>query len=156
MPNDPSYPYRNPALPIAERAADLLARMNMAEKMAQVGAIWLNDVLDKESFSPEKARAVLHGGIGQVVRPAGGNALRPSEVAQANAQTQAYLMAETRLGIPAMMHDECCSGFMARGADVFPQSIGLASTWEPELAGESGGRPRGGSLGSPTGRTVAH
>ncbi len=134
MPNHSSDPYRNPALPIAERVADLLARMTLAEKIAQLGAIWLNDVLDEHGFAPEKAPGVLRNGIGQVVRPAGGNALRPAEVAQANAQTQAYLVKETRLGIPAMIHDECCAGFMARGADAFPQSIGLASTWQPELA----------------------
>ena len=108
--------------------------MTVAEKVAQVGAIWLNDVLDEHGFSAQKARTLLQAGIGQVVRPAGGGALRPPEVAQANAQTQAYLRTETRLGIPAMVHDECCSGFMARGADAFPQSIGLASTWEPSLA----------------------
>jgi beta-glucosidase len=102
--------------------------------VAQLGAIWLNDVLDEPEFVPEKAQAVLQNGIGQVVRPAGGNAMRPAQVARANAQMQSFLMTETRLGIPAIIHDECCSGFMARGADVFPQSIGLASTWEPELA----------------------
>jgi len=134
MPNDLSFPYRNPALPVAERVADLLARMTLEEKVAQLGAIWLNDVLDERGFVPAKAQPVLLNGIGQVVRPAGGNALRPAQVAEANAQTQAYLLEHTRLGIPAMVHDECCSGFMARGADVFPQSIGLASTWEPELA----------------------
>src|SRR5216683_2388128 len=101
MPNEPTTPYRNPAVPIAERVADLLARMTTEEKVAQLGAVWLNDVLDEQSFSPAKARAVLPNGIGQVVRPAGGSALRPAQVAQANAQTQAYLMAETRLGIPA-------------------------------------------------------
>ena len=79
--------------------------------MAQLGAIWLNDVLDEPNFVPEKAQTVLHNGIGQVVRPAGGNAMRPPQVAQANAQTQNYLVTETPLGIPAMIHDECCSGY---------------------------------------------
>jgi len=37
------------------------------------------------------------------------------------------------LGIPAVVHEECCSGYMARGATVFPQAIGVASTWQPEL-----------------------
>ena len=39
----------------------------------------------------------------------------------------------TRLGIPAIIHEECCSGYMARNATCFPQTIGLASTWDPEL-----------------------
>ncbi len=134
MTHNASVPYRNAALPLAERVTDLLARMTLEEKVAQLGAIWLNDVLDQEVFSAEKARGVIPNSIGQVVRPAGGNALRPPQVAAATAATQAFLAGETRLGIPAMVHDECCSGFMARGADVFPQSIGMASTWEPELA----------------------
>jgi beta-glucosidase len=41
-------------------------------------------------------------------------------------------MENTRLGIPAVIHEECCSGYMARGATVFPQAIGAASTWAPE------------------------
>src|SRR5580765_6079375 len=104
MPKDLSYAYRTPALPVAERVADLMARMSLEEKVAQLGAIWLNDVLDEHGFVAEKAQAVLANGIGQVVRPAGGNALRPPEVAQANAHMQAYLAAHTRLGIPAIVH----------------------------------------------------
>src|SRR5690606_7038010 len=57
----------------------------------------------------------------------------PAEVARRNAEVQAFLTQHTRLGIPALIHDECCSGYMARGATVFPQMIGMASTWEPEL-----------------------
>ena len=134
MTNPDSPAYRNPALTIAERVADLLSRMTLEEKVAQLGAAWLNDVLDGETFSPEKAQGLLANSIGQVVRPAGGNPLLPPQVAAATAAVQAWLAANNRLGIPAMIHDECCSGFMARGADVFPQSIGLASTWQPELA----------------------
>jgi beta-glucosidase len=134
MPNDPNVPYRNPALPIEQRVDDLLARMTVEEKVAQLGSIWLNDVLDEPNFAPEKAGNHLRISIGQVVRPAGGNAMRPAQVARANADMQHYLVTQTRLGIPAIIHDECCSGFMARGADVFPQSIGLASTREPALA----------------------
>src|SRR5687767_10099588 len=109
MTNNHHFPYRNPALPIAERVADLLARMTLAEKAAQLGAYCLNDVLDGADFSAEKAQAVLANGIGQVVRPAGGNTLVPREVGAATAAAQAWLAAQTRLGIPAMVHDECCS-----------------------------------------------
>lgn len=134
MTEQPSLAYRNTALPLSDRVADLLPRLTLEEKAAQLGAIWLNDVLDGETFSPEKAQAVLAHGIGQIVRPAGGSSLAPPQVAAAVAAAQAWLRANTRLGVPAMVHDECCSGLMGRGADVFPQSIGLASTWAPELA----------------------
>lgn len=136
MTNHHSFPYRNPNLPIAERVADLLARMTLEEKAAQLGALWMNELLDlgTETFVADKAQAIMPLSIGQVVRPAGGNPMRPPQVAAATAATQAWLASQTRLGIPAMIHDECCSGFMARDADVFPQSIGLASTWSPALA----------------------
>jgi beta-glucosidase len=62
--------------------------------------------------------------------------LKPEQVAQIVNDIQSFLIQHTRLGIPAMVHEECCSGFMARGATLFPQIIGLASTWEPELAYE--------------------
>src|SRR5262249_21203289 len=87
-----------------------------------------------EQFSAEKAAAGLPDGIGTIVRPAGGNALRPPQVARAVAETQAWLAANTRLGIPALVHEECLAGMMARGADAFPHAINLASTWDPALA----------------------
>jgi hypothetical protein len=46
---------------------------------------------------------------------------------------QKYLVESTRLGIPAIVHEESCAGYTARGATCFPQAIGLASTWEPNL-----------------------
>ena len=134
MPNDTHPPYRNAQLPIAERVADLLARLTLEEKVAQLGSLWINDVVEGTTFSAEKARANMPLGIGQGARSAGFANLTPEQVVAATAALQAWAAQETRLGIPVMIHDESCSGFMARGADVFPQSIGLASTWQPELA----------------------
>ncbi len=78
-------------------------------------------------------------GLGQVTRLAGGSVLDPIEVAETANAIQRYLMEQTRLGIPAIVHDECCSGLLARNATSFPQIIGLASTWEPDLAEEMTG-----------------
>jgi beta-glucosidase len=94
----------------------------------------LAEVAGEDGFAAEKARVRIPNGIGQLTRPAGGSALTPAQAAQEIARVQAFLAGETPLGIPAMVHDECCAGFMARGATVFPQMIGLASTWDPELA----------------------
>src|SRR5688572_18362271 len=103
MTNNASAPYRNPSLPIAERVADLLARMTLEEKAAQLGALWMNDLIDQDTFVGDKAQALMPHSIGQVVRPAGGNPMRPLQVAAATAATQAWLAANTRLGIPAMI-----------------------------------------------------
>lgn len=129
-----SHPYQNPALPVEDRIADLLSRMTLDEKIAQLGSIWVFEVLDEMQFSPEKARLLFTHGLGQVTRIGGASSLEPSAGAALANTIQRYLRENTRLGIPAIVHEECISGYMARNATCFPQIIGLASTWEPELA----------------------
>jgi beta-glucosidase len=59
--------------------------------------------------------------------------LPPQGTAKLANQIQRFLAEETRLGIPAILHEESCVGYLAKGATTFPQAIGLAATWEPEL-----------------------
>jgi len=127
-------PYLDHARPVEERVSDLLSRMTLEEKLAQLGGIWVFELLDGMTFSEEKAEPLLGNGIGQITRLGGATSLEPAASAQLANRIQAFLVERTRLGIPAMVHEECCSGYMARGATCFPQIIGLASTWEPELA----------------------
>ena len=140
MSSSHSLPYQDPELPVEARVSDLLARMTLVEKLAQLSAAWLFELTDEEAnegpgnLSRKKAQARIGDGTGQITRPAGGSSLTPIQAAQALNAVQAFLLQETRLGIPALVHEECCSGYMARGATTFPQIIGLASTWEPELA----------------------
>ena len=126
--------YLDHARPVAERVSDLLSRMTLEEKLAQLGGVWVFELLDGMTFSEEKAEPLLTNGIGQITRLGGATSLDPVASAQLANRIQAFLVERTRLGIPAMVHEECCSGYMARGATCFPQIIGLASTWEPELA----------------------
>ena len=121
--------YRDPSQPVDVRVADLLARMTLDEKIVQLGSAWIYELAD-----PERASHLMHHGIGQITRIGGASNLRPAESAAAANAIQRFLVEQTRLGIPAMVHEECCAGYMARGATVFPQIIGLASTWQPELA----------------------
>lgn len=127
--------YLDAQRPVEDRVADLLSRMTLAEKIAQLGSVWVYEIQDDDqSLSAERLTTRLGAGIGQITRLAGGSSLAPVETAQLANAIQRYLVEETRLGIPAMIHDECCSGFLANGATNFPQIIGLASTWEPDLA----------------------
>jgi beta-glucosidase len=71
--------------------------------------------------------------LGQVTRIGGASSLDPAAGAELANTIQKYLVENTHLGIPAMVHEECCSGYMARNATCFPQIIGVASTWEPDL-----------------------
>lgn len=132
-------PYQNPTNAIDERVADLLGQMTLEEKLAQLNAVWSGELCENGAFNPEKARARLGElpgnwpGIGQITRPAGSSAMTPEQTAQLNNAIQQFLRHETRLGIPALIHEECLSGFMARQATIFPQAISLASTWDAEL-----------------------
>lgn len=125
--------YRDSGLPVAERVRDLLGRMTVEEKVAQVGSVWGPDLLEGERFSAGKADAILGHGIGHVSRLGTASTLRPAEMASTANDIQRYILEKTRLGIPALMHEESCAGLTAREATQFPQAIGLASTWEPDL-----------------------
>ncbi|MET7670461.1 glycoside hydrolase family 3 N-terminal domain-containing protein [Micromonospora luteifusca] len=128
--------YVDATVPVEERVSDLLARMTREEKLAQLGSTWAFGVLEGGRFSAERARPILGHGLGHVTRVAGATNLKAAQVAQAANAIQRFLVTETRLGIPAIVHEEVCSGVMAREATIFPQAIGVASTWAPELNGQ--------------------
>ncbi|MBO9341703.1 MAG: glycoside hydrolase family 3 C-terminal domain-containing protein [Roseiflexus sp.] len=128
-----TLPYRDASLPIERRVDDLLGRMTVEEKVAQLGSLWIYEIADDCGLNRQWAQERMAHGLGQVTRLAGGSRLGPVETAHLANQIQRFLIEETRLGIPALIHDECCSGFLANGAVSFPQIIGLASTWMPEL-----------------------
>ena len=129
----PQAPYRDATLPVAERARDLLVRMTLDEKLAQLGSAWVYELIDSGILSPAKAGVLMRDGIGQITRIGGASSALPADSARMANAIQRFLVEETRLGIPAIVHEETCSGYMARGATCFPQIIGVASTWEPAL-----------------------
>ncbi|MGB6960259.1 MAG: glycoside hydrolase family 3 N-terminal domain-containing protein [Candidatus Acidiferrum sp.] len=135
-------PYRNPKLPIEQRIADLLSRMTLEEKVAQLEGVWENKqfmktpesrfVDDKGAFVPERAAILLKDGIGEMSRP-GEVAAGPQEMAEFTNTMQKWVKENTRLGIPVLFHEECLHGHVAPGSTSFPSAIGLASTWDPGL-----------------------
>lgn len=126
--------YLDPDRPNSERSCDLLARMTLDEKLAQITSFWFSDLLDNQALSNQKMQELLQNGIGHISRVGGTSTLAPVEVARAGNAIQRFLVDQTRLGIPAILHEECCSGYMGLGGTVFPQMLGLASTWNPALA----------------------
>jgi beta-glucosidase len=131
-------PYRNASLDPAARAGDLLARMTLAEKVAQLGCVWCSTLVDGDAFSPRHAAERMPDGTGQVTRIGSSTGLRPTESAAFTNAIQRWLALETRLGIPAVVHEESTGGFMARDADQLPHGIALAATWDPELVEQGG------------------
>ncbi|HET8783738.1 MAG TPA: glycoside hydrolase family 3 N-terminal domain-containing protein, partial [Pyrinomonadaceae bacterium] len=132
--------YKNPRLPVERRVADLLSRMTLEEKVAQLTCLWGNRPqvnpqtdfsTDRGDFSPSKAAEVMKHGIGQIARQRERkDARKGAEFANA---VQKWLVENTRLGIPAILHDEILHGHMAQGSTSFPQPIALATTWDPEF-----------------------
>jgi beta-glucosidase len=132
--------YRQKEAPVENRVADLLSRMTLEEKVAQLQGVWnrKRDVQAADGqFDPSKAKALLGLGIGQIGRPSevagttNGRSAREQAVF-VNA-LQRWLIENTRLGIPAMFHEEALHGLTAPGGTHFPVPIGLASTWDPPL-----------------------
>ncbi|HZM38401.1 MAG TPA: glycoside hydrolase family 3 N-terminal domain-containing protein, partial [Acidimicrobiales bacterium] len=138
---DTAAAYRDPSLGVGERVADLLARMSLEEKVAQLGSAWVFQLADGPRLDAAAPDLLRHG-LGQVTRISGASSLAAEEAARLANAIQRHLVSSTRLGIPAIVHEEICSGVMARGSTIFPQAIGLASTWEPSLAAELAGAVR--------------
>jgi beta-glucosidase len=126
-------PYRDPRLPIDARAGDLLARMTTDEKIAQLGSFWAFEVVGAGGLDPERLAAMTPDGIGHVTRLAGSTNLRPIEVAETANAIQRHLLEHTRLGIPALIHEECLHGLIAWAAPCFQQSIGAAATFDADV-----------------------
>ena len=126
-------PYRDASLPIENRVTDLLGRMTQAEKIAQLGSVWPAQLSDGETFDAALAEEACPDGIGQVTRVSGSTLLDADGATRMGADIQRWLQEETRLGIPAILHEESLHGLTAQGAVVHPQSINMASTWRPEL-----------------------
>lgn len=119
-----------------EEISELLSRMTVKEKIAQLGSVTPDKLQENGEFSREKAREFLSEGMGEISRPGGGSDLPPKETARLANEIQEFLEQETRLGLPAILHEECLSGYMGAGGTTYPQIIGLASSWKPELVKE--------------------
>jgi len=112
----------------------LLAQMTLDEKLAQIGSYWMYELQTGGVLDLDKVRAKLGQGIGQITRVAGASTFDPVLAAKVGNQIQKFLLEQTRLKIPAILHEESCSGAMILGGSMYPQMIGLASTFQPELA----------------------
>jgi beta-glucosidase len=125
-------PYLDPERDVEARLKDLLGRMTLEEKLAQLGGVWSSDLVGEEGFDESRAVEVLANGIGQVTRIGANTGLTPAASAGFANAIQRVLVENTRLGIPAIVHEEAVAGYCARGATQYPQAIGLAATWAPE------------------------
>ncbi len=119
---------------IAKRVTTLLEKMTLDEKLAQIGSYWMHELQTDGVLDWDKTSGLLKNGIGQITRVAGGTTFDPVRAAKTGNELQKFLVDKTRLGIPAILHEESCSGAMVLGGTTFPQMLGVASTFQPELA----------------------
>ncbi|WP_205480328.1 glycoside hydrolase family 3 N-terminal domain-containing protein [Sphingomonas arenae] len=145
--------YKDPSQPVERRIEDLLRRMTLEEKVAQLVTVWEQKgkiQTDDGTFSPEEASQNFPHGLGQIARPSDRRGVTVANTGAAGAAAgavnrngretadyidaaQRWAVEKTRLGIPLLMHEEALHGYTARGATSFPQAIALASSWDPAL-----------------------
>jgi beta-xylosidase len=141
-------PWRDPALPPERRVADLLSRMTLEEKAAQLYGVWLGAADADGEVAPHQHElaepldwgSLIRSGLGQLTRPFGTAPVDPAQGARALARRQAEIVAAGRHGIPALAHEECLAGFATWGATIFPVPLAWGASFDPELVEEVGRR----------------
>ena len=144
-----ALPYQESSRSVAERVSDLVPRMTFEEKAAQMHALWLILSEDgqhrprQDDFTggtdPAVVKKALGHGLGQISRALGSHGVDPRTGVRALNRLQKFLREETRLGIPAISHEECLVGLMARGATLSPR---LSPTARPGTRTSSSARRR--------------
>jgi beta-glucosidase len=125
---DSTPDYRNPKLPIERRAADLLKRMTLEEKVEQL--MGGRHRLQAKANAQDESHGVFEK-LGELYKNE--SQVSPHDAAVIRNEVQKILVEKTRLGIPNVFLGEALHGYMAYGSTSFPQVLGLASTWDPEL-----------------------
>ncbi|WP_229688401.1 beta-xylosidase/alpha-l-arabinosidase [Micromonospora yangpuensis] len=141
--------WRDPQLLPAERAEALLALMSLEEKIAQLVGVWVGAEASGEGVAPHQSDMIdgtpswpvlIQHGLGQLTRPFGTAPVDPVLGARSLAASQAQIVAASRFGIPAQVHEECLTGFAAWRATVYPTPLSWGACFDPELVEEMAGR----------------
>ncbi|MGW4799347.1 glycoside hydrolase family 3 protein, partial [Nonomuraea sp. NPDC004297] len=149
-------PWQDPALAVADRVEALLAELTLEEKIGQLGSRWLGNDMSQDEAGPEPApgaeplnvapmqdvfaasgnvpfdEAIRHG-LGHLTRVHGSAPVTPEQGAAEVVRLQHAVVEASRLGIPAIVHEECLTGFTSYGATVYPAAIAWAATFDPGL-----------------------
>ena len=149
-------PWQNPALSIAERVELLLARMTVEQKIAQLGSRWVGSDMhetDLETRRTDPAETLnvapmqdvfaasgtvplaqaSRAGLGHLTRVYGSRPVTAAEGAAELIRQQRVVVANSPFGIPALVHEECLTGFTTFGATVYPAAIAWGATFDPPL-----------------------
>ena len=139
--------WRDPAVPAAERVDDLISRMTLREKVAQLYSVWIGIDEAGGEVAPhqhdlieplEDWEGLIRDGIGQLTRAFGTQPVEPSAGARAVARTQRQIVAAGRFGIPALVHEEILTGLATWRATVYPSPLCWGASFDPELVERMG------------------
>ncbi|SCL13660.1 beta-glucosidase [Micromonospora nigra] len=142
-------PWRDPQRCPAERADALIAVMTLEEKLAQLVGVWVGADASGAGVAPHQhdmvdaapdLDAVIRHGLGQLTRPFGTAPVDPVAGARSLAASQARIVAASRFGIPAQVHEECLTGFAAWRATVYPAPLAWGAAFDPELVEQMAAR----------------
>ena len=119
--NTVNLPYKNPELPTEERIDDLLGRMTLEEKVGQM--------MQLDARSGDLDDLIVNKHVGSILHTS------PSDLPKAVETVNA----KTRLGIPLVIGDDCIHGYSFwPGATIFPEQLGMATTWDSEKVQAAG------------------
>jgi beta-glucosidase len=119
--------------PLVKLVDSVYDRLTLEEKAAQLYGIYPGDLLVDGKVSREKCREILPYGVGHICQPSSSQDMDADQLRAMVRDIQDYLMNETPAGIPAIFQEEALTGLTAKGATAYPQAIGAACTWNPDL-----------------------
>ena len=124
------------AAPDMEQQIDeLYGKMSQEERIAQLKSMYMDDLFDEQGKLDEaKCKELIPNGIGHFSQFCMQQPRDPNELRDRTAAVQEWLMKNTPNGIPALLHEEVLSGVNTLGSTIYPQQIGQACSFNPELA----------------------
>ncbi|MGR0158619.1 beta-xylosidase/alpha-l-arabinosidase [Paenarthrobacter nitroguajacolicus] len=136
-------------IPASDVVEHLIREMTLEEKLAQLVGVWVNASTDGESVAPLQSQMagdarswddIIANGLGQITRMYGTVPVEPADGARRLAAAQEQIMAASRFGIPAQVHEECLAGLAAWKATAFPVPLAWGATFNPALVQEMASR----------------
>lgn len=136
-------------VPASDVVEHLISEMTLEEKLAQLVGVWVNASTDGDSVAPLQSQMagdarswddIIADGLGQITRMYGTVPVDPAEGAHRLAAAQEQIMAASRFGIPAQVHEECLAGLAAWKATAFPVPLAWGATFNPGLVREMASR----------------
>jgi beta-xylosidase len=138
----------DPTQPPAARLDALMAELTLEEKIAQLYGVWVGAAADGGDVAPHQhdmnddvdLDELLPNGLGQLTRPFGTAPVDPALGALSLVRAQRSIVGKSRLGIPAVAHEECLAGFATWGATAYPVPLSWGATFSPTLVEKLGSR----------------